>query len=224
MAPPIVTATLQSSLLAAISNLLAQALTAYRTDDKLVIDWIPVFQFVLYAMLSTPPNFLWQDFLESTFPAMRKAAPALKDKKDGKQVEAVPKLDLRNTITKLVLDQTVGAAVNTIMFSMFIHSISMAMAHRPVGAEQSMMFLMGSLAGISKDGKPALDFTAVRLDEVVPKVKADFLPLMTAGLRLWPLVSLVNFAFVETVQMRNLLGSLAGVGWGVYVSLFAAGN
>ncbi|CCF43923.1 hypothetical protein CH063_13486, partial [Colletotrichum higginsianum] len=67
--PPIVTATLQSAVLSGTSNLLAQALTAYQTDSQLVIDWVPVFQFVIYTIVSTPPNFMWQGFLEETFPA-----------------------------------------------------------------------------------------------------------------------------------------------------------
>ena len=45
---------------------------------------------------------------------------------------------------------------------------------------------------------------------------------MVAGWRLWPFVSLVNFAFVKSVETRNLIGALAGVVWGVYMSLFAS--
>ncbi|KAF3350173.1 Spore wall maturation protein DIT1 [Verticillium dahliae VDG2] len=52
--------------------------------------------------------------------------------------------------------------------------------------------------------------------------RREFVPIITAGWRLWPAVSLVNFAFVKTVPMRNLVGGLAGVGWGIYMSLFAA--
>lgn len=41
-----------------------------------------------------------------------------------------------------------------------------------------------------------------------------------AGWKLWPLVSLVNFTMVP-VEKRVVVGSLVGVGWGVYLSLMA---
>lgn len=93
---PVIAATAQSCVLAATSNLLAQAITLFRDevrprlalmscqwcstevfgDDSkplwislvevlrfpqspLVVDWVPLFQFVLFALLNTPPNFLW---------------------------------------------------------------------------------------------------------------------------------------------------------------------
>lgn len=46
---------------------------------------------------------------------------------------------------------------------------------------------------------------------------------MFAAAKLWPAVSLVNFTLVKSVQGRNLVGALAGVAWGVYISL-AMGN
>lgn len=49
----------------------------------------------------------------------------------------------------------------------------------------------------------------------------DFWPLMSAGWKLWPLVSAVNFTVVKSVETRNLVGSLAGMGWNIYLSLCA---
>ena len=56
------------------------------------------------------------------------------------------------------------------------------------------------------------------------KAKEEFWPLMIAGWRLWPVVSIVNFTMVRSVQGRTLVGSLAGVGWGIYLSLVAGGG
>lgn len=47
------------------------------------------------------------------------------------------------------------------------------------------------------------------------------LSLMLAGYKLWPLVSLLQFTVVP-VQQRVVVGSLVGVGWGVFLSLLAA--
>lgn len=51
---------------------------------------------------------------------------------------------------------------------------------------------------------------------------AEFWPILAAGWRLWPAVSVVNYSLVQSIEGRNLLGNLAGVGWGVYMSLLAA--
>ncbi|KAG7291847.1 hypothetical protein NEMBOFW57_001868 [Staphylotrichum longicolle] len=147
MPAPIVTATLQTALIGAFSNVLAQAITAHQSNTPLTIDPIPVLQYTLFSLLSTPPNFLWQEFLESTFPAYHMAPTreavasaaasddaALDDEaKRGRIVE--PALNKRNTAAKTLLDQTVGAAVNTLMFSLFMHGIREAMAHHYLHAE-----------------------------------------------------------------------------------------
>lgn len=45
-----------------------------------------------------------------------------------------------------------------------------------------------------------------------------------AGWKLWPAVSLLSFVGLRTVESRTLVGSLAGMGWGVYLSLVAGGG
>lgn len=223
MAPsPIVQATLQSSLLAAVSNILAQAITAYKNNEAVTIDWVPVFQFVLFAVVSTPPNFLWQDFLESTFPAhpspppskSSKSSPASKGKKD--KDPSPPKLSLTNTIIKFALDQTVGAALNTLLFSTFTRSLRHAMLHAP---------RITNLPAAAKywSSPNAVDFRVVDFAVVWQEAQAEFWSLMFAAAKLWPAVSLVNFTLVKSVQGRNLVGALAGVVWGVYVSLAMGG-
>ena len=44
---------------------------------------------------------------------------------------------------------------------------------------------------------------------------------MLAGYKLWPLVSLLNFTVVP-VEKRTLVGSLVGLGWGIFLALKAA--
>lgn len=47
---------------------------------------------------------------------------------------------------------------------------------------------------------------------------------MIAGLKLWPLVNIVNFTLVKNVQTRQLVSGLANVGWGIYLTLIAGGE
>ncbi|KAI1211812.1 uncharacterized protein F4807DRAFT_377630 [Annulohypoxylon truncatum] len=227
--PPIVTATIQSAILAATSNLLAQSLTAYQNETALIIDWVPVFQFVLYAFINVPPNFLWQESLESAFPAyhMSPTSTAVtsaaandekaleQEAKEGKLVES--KLNIANTAVKMILDQTVGAVANTFLFSLFIHSIQEAMV-RPIDAplshpDKSVQYLLS---------RGAISYSNVDWTGVVARSRAEFYPILVAGWKIWPIVSLINFAFIKSIEGRNLVGSLAGVGWGVYMSLVAA--
>jgi hypothetical protein len=164
--------------------------------------------------------------LESTFPAYKtvpsseaiKSASGSNEKeldreaREGKLVET--KLDVTNTIIKFILDQTVGAAVNTLMFSFFVNSIKQSMAHRPLSPELSDIAFLTS-------GK-AIDYSQVDWRLVHEQAKVEFYPIMKAGLSLWPIVSLFNFVVVKSIEGRNLVGSLAGVVWGIYMSLVAA--
>ncbi|KAI0173886.1 Mpv17/PMP22 family protein [Pestalotiopsis sp. NC0098] len=228
--PPIEVASIQSAVLAATSNLLAQVITAFRYETPLIIDWVPIFQFLVFNYLNTHPNVLWQEFLESTWPAYHAAPTAEavasaskgddkeleKEEAEGKLVE--PKLNLGNTAVKMALDQTVGAAFNTVVFGLFIHGVQQAMP-RPLGAplstpDRSADYLLALASGGVKTSP--VDWSVVQA-----KVAAEFWPMIFAGLKLWPLISFINFAFVKSITGRNLLGSLAGVGWNIYLSLVA---
>ena len=60
--------------------------------------------------MATPPNFLWQTSLESQFPGFNLKKVEVDDGGKGVQVEKV--LNVKNTIIKVVLDQTVAALPN----------------------------------------------------------------------------------------------------------------
>ncbi|KAH7316491.1 transport protein yif1 [Stachybotrys elegans] len=216
---PITAATLQAALLGAISNVLAQLITVYKTDAPLAIDWIPVFQFVLFNIIATPPNYLWQDTLESSFPAhpapskqsqKEHADDKKKKKQDRKQPE--PELSVKNTLIKFLLDQTLGAASNTLLFCFYARSLQVAMA----GAPRVTNFFKA----VSYWTSPGtIELHRVDFGAVLEAALDDCWPMITAGWKLWPAISLINFTLVKTVQGRNLVGSLAGLAWGVYVSL-----
>jgi len=75
------------------------------------IDPFPIVQFIIYAIVNTPINCLWQDFLESTFPS---SPPKPKGEQEKKHSES--KLNIRNTLLKFGIDQTLGAAFNIPLF------------------------------------------------------------------------------------------------------------
>ncbi|KAF4985736.1 hypothetical protein FGRMN_11117 [Fusarium graminum] len=210
--PPVVMATIQSAALGGIANILAQVITAYRAGTDVAIDWVPVFQFLLFNVICTPPNFFWQDFLESAFPAHPEPSKP-KNVKGAKKTQ--PKLSVRNTLIKFGLDQTVGAAVNTLLFSTYVHALRAAIQPVPVITSLPKAITYWTSPG-------TLNFDRVNWTVVWEASKADFAPLIYAGWKLWPAVSIVNFAAIKTVEGRNLVGALAGVVWGIYMSLVAA--
>jgi hypothetical protein len=62
-------------------------------------------------------------------------------------------------------------------------------------------------------------FRGAGYQEAVEAAAEEFWPMMFAGWKLWPAVSLINYAFIKSVEGRTLVGSLAGMGWGIFLSL-----
>lgn len=173
--------------------------------------------FVAYSVISCPPNYLWQSWLEATFPGYaetltsaekeklvdevvtgqstatektglktRNVDQAALTSKSAPNARKVKKqLSIGNTAIKFLLDQSVGSAVNTVMFIMGI----------------------AMLRGQS-------------LEYGWEQTVTGFWPLVFAGQKLWPLVSIISLTMIP-VEQRMVFGSIIGVGWGIFLSLMA---
>ncbi|EKG13681.1 Mpv17/PMP22 [Macrophomina phaseolina MS6] len=196
MASPMIQQTVMAAALSATSNVLAQLITAQRDGRAFSIDPAPVLQFVLFTALSTPPNVLWQEFLEEAFPGQKKLPPPApnprndekpaKDEVKDKANDKRAGMNWWNVFVKFLLDQTVGGAVNTVLF----------------------------IAGMKA-------LNGAGSEEITTAVRERLWPLFVAGTKLWPAVSLISFTMIP-VDKRVLFGSAVGVAWGVYLSLVAA--
>ncbi|KIV86529.1 hypothetical protein PV11_02136 [Exophiala sideris] len=176
--------TIQGAVLSAASNTLAQGFRVYREGDLSAIDPVAFIQFILFAIISTPPNYKWQLWLEETFPSNPKQDVGVAKKKDDTEKDAGKEtFSIANTIAKFLLDQTIGAVGNTLLF----------------------IVVLNLMRGAGWSG-------------IVTAVQKDFYPMLLAGYKFWPLVTLVNLVLVP-VEQRMLIGGLAGLAWGVYVSL-----
>ncbi|KAL2007370.1 hypothetical protein VTN00DRAFT_8808 [Thermoascus crustaceus] len=192
-APPIVKATLQAALINAGSNVLAQGIKAYRDQRPFELDVQTLLQFTTCAVIISPLTFLWLENLEATFPGFSdtKSKPKPKTEKEDEsdekkeKDEEKPRLNVRNTALKVVIDQTIGAAWNTVLF----------------------LTTMGILRG--------QDY-----DTVVEAIQKDFWPIMIAGFKMWPFVSILCFTVVPA-NRRLLVSSLFGVLWAIYLSLMS---
>ncbi|KAK3714321.1 hypothetical protein LTR37_007907 [Vermiconidia calcicola] len=67
-----------------------------------------------------------------------------------------------------------------------------------------------------------IDFLRGRsLGTATADCKEQFWPLVFAGLKLWPMVSIFNFTMVP-VEYRTVVGSVVGLFWGIYLSLISS--
>lgn len=67
-----------------------------------------------------------------------------------------------------------------------------------------------------------INFAKVDFGAVWKATMHDFGHVIVANWKVWPAIALVNFSVIKTVRVRTLVLSLAGLGWRVYLSLFAA--
>ncbi|UNI17032.1 hypothetical protein JDV02_003411 [Purpureocillium takamizusanense] len=208
MPSPIVDATLQATALSAASNLCAQFIDAYQHQRAFRLDLSQLFRFLVLTLLTAPPNFIWQQFLERKLPAYPSDARA-QNKKPPRDVElkaleeatagnnpssgrdggpsAAPRFSLRNTLAKWFIDCiTVGAVMNTVAF----------------------LALMGLLKGQHRS-------------QIWHNIKTETVPIIVAGYKIWPIASIVSFSFVP-VRRRIVFLSVVGLIWGIYMSLVAA--
>jgi protein Mpv17 len=119
MPSPLLTVTLQAALFSLASTLLAQCITMYRAQTLGPINATSLIQFMLIAILMTPPNYGFQKWLEGRWPAR----PAGRGQLDGRTgiEKGNGKLDVGNTAKKFILDQSLGAAANTAGFIVLLN-------------------------------------------------------------------------------------------------------
>ncbi|KAK1824813.1 hypothetical protein LTR12_000870 [Friedmanniomyces endolithicus] len=208
-----------------LPTILATFVSAVQND----FDPSDTLRYVLFSLLVCPPNYLWQKWLEGRFPGYiteqaagnggetlrngggvgtgrdtgagslkkRMGNGGTSEKEAMTQTTTPPhpakaakkatrKLNMTNTSIKFLLDQTLGAAVNTVIF----------------------------IAGIAllRGASP---------DSLGQKVQEGFWPMIRAGQKLWPMVSVAQFTVVP-FEWRTLVGSCVGLVWGVIVSLMSS--
>ncbi|KAI0850313.1 hypothetical protein F5Y00DRAFT_233073 [Daldinia vernicosa] len=197
MPSPMTKATLAAAGLSSASNILAQFLEAYRDGHPFVFDFANFLRFVAVTFITAPPNYMWQQLLERSFPAYERKTSIGDIEKQGINGEDVrargnpedqePKLNLRNTFAKWFIDCiTLGAIFNTVAF--FI------------------------LMGILKSQPVA---------QIAQNIRTETIPVIVAGYKIWPFASIISFSCVP-VERRIVFLNFVGLLWGIYMSLVAS--
>ncbi|MCJ1476095.1 hypothetical protein MMC13_004760 [Lambiella insularis] len=224
MPSPLQTATIQAAVLNVTSSVLAQLLTAYRRSsfnpsssslNPLGLDFVAIIQYLICTLLLTPPNFIWQGFLERTFPGypIQKGKQKLKVDEDGKGVVVERKLDVTNTAIKVTIDQTIGAAMNTCLFLIILKVLRGGSLVECMEVVHEVWKIIDHWLQIQPPVHVCEDITHYCL--------LEFWSIMIAGYKLWPLVSIVNFTIIP-VERRIVVGSLVGLGWSIFLVLKTA--
>ncbi|KAF7889645.1 uncharacterized protein EAF02_002060 [Botrytis sinoallii] len=169
MPSAVVNTTVQSCVLSGISNIIAQFISAYQSNTDFTINWTPTI------------------LLESLLPSKKQSSP--RNVSEKKAAQSKPALSVTNTILKVLIDQTLLAVLNVMLF-----------------------LITFSL------------FRGATLPQAIQSAESEYWGMMKAGWKLWPFISLSNFAVIKSVQGRALLGSLAGIGWNVYLGLVQGGK
>ncbi|KAL6710852.1 hypothetical protein ACN47E_007909 [Coniothyrium glycines] len=183
--------TAQGAVLSITSNVLAQAITSYQDNTPFSLDLTQVFKFALFSVLSNPPNIVWQGYLEDQFPTNVPAASPPSEKAGSKPDPTKTSLSKTNVLIKFLLDQTIGAVVNTLMF-------------------------LAYMSYINAQGKPG----ANALDHIATDCANKLWPMMKDGYKFWPAISLISFLWIP-VEKRVVFGCSVGVIWGIYLSMMA---
>ncbi|KAI8662434.1 hypothetical protein NCS56_01047300 [Fusarium sp. Ph1] len=207
MPSPIVAATLQAAALSSASNVLAQLIEARQQNRPVTLDLLPLLRFVTLTLITAPPNYHWQQFLERTFPAYPSGrpqerigdiemtpaedAPELKEGYEERMAEVnrdrEPKFSMKNTLTKWFVDCiSAGAIMNTVAF----------------------LIIMGVLKGQASS-------------QIWSNIKTETIPIIIAGYKIWPIASIISFSFIP-VHRRIVFLSFIGLLWGIYMSLVAS--
>ncbi|KAL4870462.1 hypothetical protein BDV12DRAFT_58513 [Aspergillus spectabilis] len=231
---PLTTTIIQSTLLNALSNLLAQIIDQYRNDKPLTLNTLYLLQFITYGILIVPINMSWQRWLEVTYPGFlfssasttpTPAAPGVSSTTTATITTGT--LPVSVSVPIPVSDSAPGEVLEVkdkLIISKFQPKSATTGKRRRI-FNFAMKFLLDQTAG------GILNITLfVALINLLKGaswgrawelVLEDFKPIMLARLKYRPLVSTLMYTVVP-LERRVVFGSACGVIWGVYLSLYAA--
>jgi hypothetical protein len=177
---------------------------SYTTSKKPVsFDRVEFLRFVLCTVLTAPPNYYWQGWLERTWPGYEVSAMLLPSKDDLELAERgwsdnVAEKEKEKQLTKLKFSKK-----NT-MIKWFVDCITLGAVFNTV----AFLLIIGVLKGT--------DMATIR-----HKIRDETIPIIVVGYRVWPIASIINFTFIRW-ERRIVLFSCIGFFWGIYMSLISA--
>ncbi|CRG86202.1 Mpv17 / PMP22 family protein [Talaromyces islandicus] len=223
---PLYVTLFQSTIVNAISNILAQIIDQWKSEEPFRLNFTALVQFVTYCIIIVPINFYWQRWMEAHYPGFptslrrwfsRSSSPRAAP--GGRAVDNHPVLI---PIEELAVKEKSIASVQSSSHASRLPSAS-DRNNNPNGTKNFVIkFLLDQTVGsvmniwlfivlINLLKGSSWAFTATRVREDMPGI-------MIARLKYRPVVASLMYTVIP-VDRRVVFGSACGVIWSVYLSL-----
>ncbi|KAJ5973236.1 hypothetical protein N7481_010446 [Penicillium waksmanii] len=238
----------QSTVLNALSNILAQLIDQRNNTTPFKLNILALLQFVSYGILIVPLNFYWQRALETQYPGFpSRAEISTLFSSRSCSVKALCSLaSLRAFLVSLwpwsadsdaqlphhrekekekmaeIQEQTQGQGSSRWaprVRKSGLHAFMMKFLFDQTVAGVVNIVLFVFLINVLKG--VALGRVRELIIEVLTMSEQDFRPIMIARMKYRPIVSTLMYTVIP-VDRRVVFGSACGVIWGIYLSLYAA--
>ena len=219
----------QNAVLKGAANLTAQVTANWHATQFVPIDRQRILEFAIYGFVGANINYVWQDFLERTFPTRRAAAAHQKqhfrpapvgDKDDGGKSEhhVIP-------VASIAPPSAVAAGIGPSATSHH-HALPSA------AAKDGGISWFNVLAKLVADMTLGLGFLICillfitnvarvqRFADILDIIGQKLFRLLLAGWHIWPIVGLISFVWIP-VRWRVLVGGCIGFGWNIFLSIVA---
>lgn len=124
-----------------------------------------------------------------------------KDQQDINRSVDDGRISIRNTLIKFVLDQSISASVNTLLF---IGLLGFIKGH-------SLEYIYSDITNVGIS-------LILQSPNIADSFGQNFWTMLLVSYRFWPAVCLINLVMVP-LAYRPLVGNLAGLGWNVFLNL-----
>ncbi|PYH34061.1 uncharacterized protein BO87DRAFT_406993 [Aspergillus neoniger CBS 115656] len=234
MVSPLTTTFIQSTILNAIANILAQIIDHHRKSKSTFTPNLPaLLQFITYGIIIVPPNFIWQRYLERRYPGF-----LFRGASQSPSTNNLSTPPLRTSTPNGTTKRGGGPGLGEIYISIPDPTSTVLLKEKKQKPNGNFLprrskggwynFLMKFLLDqtVGSVGNIVLFIVLINLlkgvgvGDVWGLVVEDFKPIMIARLKYRPIVSLLMYTVVP-VDRRVVFGSACGVIWGVYLSLYA---
>ncbi|EPS28420.1 hypothetical protein POX_f07503 [Penicillium oxalicum] len=229
----------QSTVLNAISNVLAQLIDQRKNTTPFTLNTLALLQFITYGILIVPINFYWQRALEARYPGFPTRAELTRALRSWRSLFSLSALRsicsslfpfaAASAAPRINVDAVLPRHRDKIKEKDEYEYESRYWAPRPRASRSGLhSFVMKFLFDQTIAGVMNIILFVVLInflkgetwDKIGHLVLLDFTPIMIARLKYRPVVSTLMYTVIP-VDRRVVFGSACGVIWGIYLSLYA---
>lgn len=179
--------------------------------------------FVVFSLLSCPPNAIWQEWLEAQFPGYTEKLTTLEKEKAIDDAVIGSSSSTSNNEKDMLHQRVDQKTISDASTPLNKNSKTVAPTQLNL-KNTAIKFALDQTVGATFN--TVLFIAGVALlrgqtwDVIQAKVQDEFWPLIFASQKLWPAVSVISFTLIP-VERRMLFGSVVGFFWGAYLSLIS---